>query len=149
MIKPLENAVERILKIKSESKQILIDSLKELEPQILDLQIEQTTEKGEDATGKELPGPYADFTIEMKKSKGQRYDIITLYDEGDFHRSKELQFNDEGFEIVATDWKTDELISAWGEAIMGIQKVNLIAISQDLKDYMYIPFKNIINGNDR
>ena len=148
MISPLEEAKERILRIKERSEQIVIKAIEEMDSQILELQIEQTTQKGQDGLGVELPGPYAPFTVEIKKAKGQRYDIITLYDEGDFHRSKSINFSDVGFEVVATDWKTDKLISEWGEDIMGIQKDNLEIISNDMKDYIYQPFKKIINGDD-
>ena len=63
MISPLEEAKERILRIKERSEQIVIKAIEEMDSQILDLQIEQTTQKGQDGLGVELPGPYAPFTI--------------------------------------------------------------------------------------
>lgn len=148
MLKEFEIALQRIEEVQSKMKSFVTESLKELEPQIIDLQVAQTTEHGEDGFGNELPGPYAPFTIEMKKSEGKRYDFITLDDTGDFHRDKEIIFREDEMEITSTDWKTDMLTEAWGIGILGLQEKNKEAISQELKEYLPPYIKPILNGNN-
>lgn len=85
---------ERIAKnIKAIPKQlegVALLSLKAHEKQVIDYITQiQLFEQGEDGQGFSL-GDYAPFTIEIKKSKNQRFDHITLKDTGDFYRSYKL-----------------------------------------------------------
>lgn len=149
MIKVLRDVQKRILGVQKEIKKEVQKTLKELEPQILDLNIEQMDEKGEDSKGKELPGPYADFTIEIKKSKQQRFDIVTLHDTGAFHKGFFIKFYADYFEISSTDDKTDMLEKEWGKSIFGLNNNNKVYISQEMKDYLIEYAKKKLHENNR
>lgn len=87
---------------------------------------EQLFEKGEDADGIKIAdyAPYAPFTIEMKKAKGQPYNRVTLRDEGDFHSSVFVRVHKDRFEIWASNWKVDWLTRYYGEKILGLNQEN-------------------------
>ena len=91
----------------------------------------QLFEKGQDSTGRELEsigGGYSPVTIEIKRSKGQPVDRVTLKDTGDFYKSFQVVPYKGGFEIKADPIKDDaNLYVEWGEDIIGIQE-----------DYKYI-----------
>lgn len=77
-------------------------------------------------------GEYTDFTISIKRAKGQRYDHITLKDTGDFYDSFAAFVDNSGdIEIETDPVKTDEfglqtnLIFRYGEKIVGLTPENL------------------------
>lgn len=69
--------------------------------------------------------PYSEYTIELKKQKGQPTDRVTLHDEGDFAGSFFLDVGTDRFEIRAGDGKTQELIRKYGRQILGLTDENL------------------------
>lgn len=69
--------------------------------------------------------PYRPLTIEIKTAKGQPTDRVTLRDEGDFHESMFIEIGDKGFEIKASDFKTEHLIAKYGRQILGLTDENL------------------------
>ena len=95
----------------------------------------QLFDKGIDSKGNLLPGPYAPFTIDIKGLKGQPTDRITLRDTRDFHDSFFIKANKFPVEIDATDSKTSELKSEWGDDIFGLTSDSLLELkSQILPD---------------
>lgn len=52
---------------------------------------------------------YAESTKRIKQRKGQRFDVVTLRDKGDFHRSIRYDVLDDSVLITATDPKTEML----------------------------------------
>jgi hypothetical protein len=85
----------------------------------------QLFDKGIDSRGNLLPGPYAPFTIDIKGLKGQPTDRITLRDTGDFHDSFFMDAGSFPIKIDASDSKTSELKSDWGEDIFGLTDESL------------------------
>jgi len=108
---------------------------------IIDLNTEgQLFEKGIDSLGASL-GSYAATTIEGtvnfegKKSKGQRYDHITLKDTGDFYKSFAIKVQNGGFLIIANGQKDDtNLLSEYGKNILGLTDENLQIVIDAIKD---------------
>lgn len=78
--------------------------------------------------------PYKQRTIREKKIKGQPTNRVTLRDEGLFHASFKVVTGPIGFEIAATDWKTEDLVAKYGEQILGLTDENLALL---LWDYIY------------
>ena len=74
--------------------------------------------------------PYAPLTITLKKAEGRPTDRVTLEDEGDFHDSFYIDFQEDGFEIRASDWKTQELIYKYGESILGLTDENIELVAR-------------------
>ena len=88
-------------------------------------QNDQLFEEGIDSKGKTL-GKYSDFTIEIKKEEGQRFDHITLLDTGDFYKSFKVTVSKGGFTITANPVKDDSnLFDDFGEDVVGLTKENL------------------------
>lgn len=69
--------------------------------------------------------PYSEYTIEIKKAKGQPYNRVTLHDEGDFANSIFIEAGNDQFEIKAADSKTQALIRKYGRQILGLTNENL------------------------
>jgi hypothetical protein len=114
----------------------LLESLlkeKELRNYILDLnRIDQLFNQGIDSKGQSL-GEYAASTIlgtskfKGKIEKGQPTDRVTLKDTGDFYKSFDILFEDDGFEITA-DENIDyvpKLLDTYGEDILGLTTESL------------------------
>lgn len=87
---------------------------------------DQLYEKGIDREGVAISSyaPYSPVTIQIKKQKGQPTARVTLRDSEDFHHSFFLKFTPTGFEIAASDWKTQDLVRGYGEGILGLTYYN-------------------------
>jgi len=96
----------------------------------------QLHEKGETREGVSIADymPYSPFTVEIKKSKGQPYDRVTLQDTGDFHKSFYIEYQGDGFEIKADDWKTSMLVRDYGKEILGLNDEN---VEELLREYIH------------
>lgn len=75
--------------------------------------------------------PYTPHTIAIKQVKGQPTNRVTLRDEGDFHRSFYLDINNQGFEIKASDDKTDDLKRKYGRQILGLTDENKAQLAHE------------------
>ena len=88
---------------------------------------EQLYEHGENALGVSISDyqPYSPITIQIKRSKGQPTNRVTLRDEGDFYRSFYIEAGADKFEIRANDWKTEHLQRKYGKDILGLNEANI------------------------
>lgn len=95
----------------------------------------QLYEKGEDSTGKKLAdigGDYSPLTKDIKQSKGQPIDRVTLRDTGEFYMSFTATPFKGGFTIDANPIKDEtNLFNEWGGNVLGLNDENL----QILIDY--------------
>lgn len=82
--------------------------------------------KGQNALGVDIMSyrPYTPFTVQMKEEKGQPTDRVTLRDTGDFYDSMRVDADKTYFEIVADDWKTEQLKGKYGDDILGLNADN-------------------------
>lgn len=96
---------------------------------------EQLYEEGVDSLGRSL-GDYSVFTIQEKRSKGQRYDHVTLKDTGDFYDSFTVRVTNDGWTQDADDSsKYDEpLFEVWGIDVLGITDENMKYIKEMIVD---------------
>lgn len=101
--------------------------------------IDQLYDEGIDSLGRKL-GDYSPFTVEKKKSKGQRYDHITLKDKGYFYDSWIVIVDKKGLLLDADDEsKYDEpLFTLYGEDVLGLTEENKLKL-------FYIIRENYIN----
>ena len=109
---------------------------KEVQNEILRINTEeQLDEQGVDSLGRSL-GDYSPFTVSMKKFKGDRYDHITLNDEGDFHNSFTVRVVADGWIQDADDSsKYDEpLFEVYGLDVLGITDENMKYIKEMIVD---------------
>lgn len=113
-----------------------------LQAQIIDWNIEQLYEKGQDSKGDPL-GQYAAFTIMYKKNvapslgNDSRTDHITLKDTGEFYSSFRIVVpnNADYFEIRANTQKDDkDLAREFGIDILGLDDENMSELANEIKE---------------
>ena len=92
---------------------------------------EQLEEEGIDSLGRKL-GDYAPSTIAYKRRKGQRYDHVTLKDEGDFYNSFNIKVNVNEIIIDADDSSkyNKPLFEVWGVDVLGLTDENMNYIKE-------------------
>ena len=93
----------------------------EAEDTIIDMNIYQLYDSGERRDGTKITPAYAPETVAIKKKKGQPTNRVTLRDTFDWQASFWVQFYPDGFEIKASDWKTERLTQKYGDEILGLQ----------------------------
>lgn len=77
---------------------------------------------GKRADGSEITPSYADYTIELKESKGQESRWVTLRDTGEFWNDMFVDVNAETFETSSANEKTAKLEKKYGKKIFGLSK---------------------------
>ena len=91
--------------------------------------IDQLYEQGIDSKSVSL-GEYADITVQMKILKGERYDHITLYDEGDFYNSFVVKVDRLGLELDADDF------SKYDRPLFDIYGVDVLGLTDEKMGYL-------------
>lgn len=107
----------------------------EAEETIIDANISQLYDSGERRDGKKITPAYSPKTIAIKRKKGQPTNRVTLRDTFDWQASFYIQYYPYGFEIKASDWKTDELKEKYGDEILGLQD----SVIQEICKQLYTP----------
>lgn len=94
---------------------------------------EQLYEQGINSYGVKISDyqPYTEVTIEWKRLKGQPTDRVTLTDTEDFRNSFTIRLTPTYFEIIAGDWKVQELKKKYGSEILGLTDENILEISHN------------------
>jgi hypothetical protein len=126
-VERLQTLINRLKKFEEEVFIAIEKVIRENEAIIVEMNSEdQLFESGINRDGVSLNSfaPYSAVTIQIKGQKGQPTNRVTLRDEGDFHFSFFIEFRDDGFKIVADDWKAKRLISGYGENILGLTDEN-------------------------
>ena len=110
------------------------DNIKEL---IIELQQERLYERGTDSNGASL-GDYSDYTVEIKREKGQRYDHITLRDTGEFYESFTVTVVKDGIVLDANPNKENtNLFSEYGIDILGLDDFSFNIVKDQILVEMY------------
>lgn len=123
----LDELIRRLKDFESRMFEIIEQVIRDNEDIITEMVSEdQLYERGIDGDGIAIDSyaPYSPITIEIKQLKGQPTSRVTLRDTGDFHYSFYIKYTSDGFEITASDWKTQDLIKGYGEAIMKLTDDN-------------------------
>lgn len=135
--------MEALSRLANNVKKLDVDRLlfsilknKKLQSEIIRLNTqEQLFKKGIDSEGRrldEIGGGYSDLTIEIKKSKGQPTDRVTLKDTGAFYDSWNIVVKMGEVVIDADPIKDDtNLFDEWGEDIVGLTE-NSLQVLTDL-----------------
>lgn len=75
--------------------------------------------------------PYATRTIQNKIRKGQPTDRVTLKDTGEFYKSFDVVFDENGFYITSNDDKAKYLVEKYGRTIFRLTDDNLTTLLQE------------------
>lgn len=143
-LKALNKLTENAIQLQRKLSQGLFiqDILFENEAFIVNMNAEvQLYEQGINRLGVDIMDyqPYTEYTISIKKKKGQPTNRVTLHDEGDFAESIYLDVRDDYFEIKAADFKTEALIRKYGREILGLTHENILEI---IWQYIYPAIKD-------
>jgi len=118
------------------SKDITNQTIVDNKGWVIDVNIEQMTDKGQTADEKSL-GEYSPASIAMGKRPGH----IQLHDTGDFHGAMKLKKEEKNkFVIDSTDWKTGMLEREYG-MIFGLNKKNLSELAEEIYKDLYKELK--------
>ena len=140
----IEKYKERLSRVIEGVKPITSKIISENKERIIDLNREtQLFFDGIDSKGKLLQG-YTNFTISIKRLKGQVFNRTTLKNTGDFYNSFRLEYDSEKYivKLFATDEKTPKLIAKYGMNIFGLTPDNrnyldLKIIKPELDKWIY------------
>ena len=133
-MRKLDELISRLKSFEDEILKVIEEVVRENDNIILNMNAEnQLFQKGITRKGREIASyaPYAPLTIEIKKLKGQPTARVTLRDEGDFHKSFYIEYQSDGFQIKASDWKTEDLMLRYGEEILGLTDDNFHEFAVD------------------
>lgn len=136
-MKLISDMIERVVTFRDSINITIREAITANEAFIIDLNVEdQLYEKGINRNAVEISdyAPYKNLTLQIKASKGQPTNRVTLRDTGDFHSSFYLQIGDDSFEIKASDEKTEALIKKYGRQILGLTDENL---NEVIHTYIY------------
>lgn len=76
--------------------------------------------EGIDADGENREPAYSPLTVAIKQNKGQRTDVVTLHDEGDFYAGIYIDVRTDLIIQDSADSKTGKLVKKYGEKIFGL-----------------------------
>ena len=133
-MRKLDELISRLKSFQNEMTKVIEEVVRKYEYIILDMNAtDQLYGKGITRKGVEIASfaPYANLTIEIKKLKGQPTSRVTLKDEGDFHSSFFIEYQADGFQIKADDWKTSDLMKRYGDEILGLTDDNFAKFAND------------------
>jgi len=119
-IQKLERVIEEI------PKQSL-NIIRENEEEILNLNRDsQLYDKGIDSNRQSIFPPYSQFTRLIKRSQGNIFNRVTLFDTGAFYDGFKIKLNGYGnpFNIYSTDSKSSNLQDKYGSSIFGLTEQN-------------------------
>jgi regulator of replication initiation timing len=128
----IDEKIKKIEQIKARLERIVIDAARLEKDWILEQQRLNLMD-GQDSDSNQIRPSYAKSTIKRKKKKGQPYDRVTLYDEGDFHAGIDVIFSDKDLTLVGKDSKTGFLSKRYGEAILGLDDQSVKELASRIK----------------
>lgn len=130
----LKNLIFRLRKFKDILHQELREEILENKPVIIRMVTEnQLYERGVNGQNIFIASyqPYAPRTIQNKIRKGQPTDRVTLKDTGEFYKSFDVVFDENGFYITSNDDKAKYLIEKYGRTIFRLTDDNLTTLLQE------------------
>ena len=134
MIKAIQDKINQLKKVQKNLSNSVLGAVKDYEAEILDLNTDdQLFQKGIDSEGRRIEPGYRPLTIQIKRSKGQPTNRVTLKDTGSFHNSFAIEFQNDGFAIVTDDNKTKKIERKYGNKIAGLTDENLQEVIEMLK----------------
>ena len=101
--------------------EIATDAMEENNWDIVDLNRAQMDE-GINALGQQIKPQYTKLTKFLKQQKGQRWDVVTLHDTGEFQSKMFLKLSGNKFSIDSSDSKTADLEKKYGNGVFGLGK---------------------------
>lgn len=115
--------------IEQETAKIII----KMEKKIIDLvRIDQLYDKGIDGKGKKIKPEYTNYTVAVKKIKGDVSNHVTLHDTGDLYDSFITDYGSYELYLFPTDKKKDELLNKYGGSIFDMTIDNKFKLNYEM-----------------
>ena len=116
-------------------EKIMNDCINNSSKTILDANRDQML-LGLDKEGKKIIPAYKPYTRERKIEKERDPNLVTLYDEGDFHKSLFMETKQKTIFIDGKDEKTDELMTKYNktDTVLGIPNNKKETINESIMD---------------
>lgn len=108
------------------------DAMTDSKLDLIEWQQEQLS-VGKNAKGGFIKPPYKPYTVRIKKKKGQRYDVVTLRDTGDFYKAIFVDVRSTTYVIDSHDYKAPKLLNKYGQSIFGLGGVFMVGFRHDLR----------------
>lgn len=118
-----------------DTDKIAVESIEVTKEIFADLNVEQMN-KGLRSDGSEILPSYTDFTIDIKKMKGQPFDRVTLRDTGLFQEGLHTTVIGDRIVTTSTDPKTDKLNKKYSKSkgsIFGLNRISKAEYMRDLR----------------
>lgn len=145
---PLPEIIQRLRQFVREQDQYVMIATHDFEDEIIEMNVErQLNERGILSTGSPITPEYKSITEMLKRNSGKEWRHVTLRDNGDFHNSVFVRFEEKRFVLDATDPKKGALERKYGRKILGITDENLqILIDQHFRPRAQDIFRKAIFG---
>lgn len=130
------NALElqnKLIKARDGIEQQTAKIIMQMEKQIKDLvRLDQLYDKGIDGKGKEIEPEYSNYTIAVKKIKGEVTQHVTLHDSGALYRSFITDYGSYELYLFPTDKKTSGLLKKYGASIFDMTVDNQYKLNYEM-----------------
>ena len=146
MLRAIDAKIEALEEWNRDAERHVIAEAKQFEQYILRSNTEeQLYRRGQDSEGFELMPSYTPFTVQIKRSKGQPTDRVTLLDTGQFHASFYVIWRATEFEIYARDVLTPKLAGKYGPEIFGLDDNSQQDLIDNLRGPLADNLRNTLN----
>lgn len=134
----IKEAIDFFENIESSLDEVFIEVIKDNEKEVIKLNVDQLF-KGINNDGSKIKPPYRPSTIKRKKKKGQPFNRVTTRDEGDFHKSIFISYDnseDGCFELSAEDFKSQYLVRKYGKKLYGLTEESINKLRSKINDQL-------------
>lgn len=145
----INNLIKRLQKI--DPVEMIMDVLKELEADLIDMNVDQLRLRGITSEGIKISSyaPYRPYTIQIKQIEGtltnNNPDIVNLRDTEKFQDGFFLKYGKDFVEFWSRDSKTGKLAFQYGANIFGLTKENIRKISiEEIKPRLQEKYKQAV-----
>lgn len=107
------------ISLTEEVRSVMLDTHTELEDYN-----KQQLSQGKRKDGSAITPEYSPMTIFLKQQKGQPWDRVTLYDEGNYYDRITLSVDAQTYDLHSTDSKAAKLLAKYGDDIEGLTEDN-------------------------
>ena len=132
-----DDIIKDLRSLEARQDDIAKDVIKATDDQVVEKLNDQQF-SGKKGDGSDITPKYTPFTKFLKKQKGQPTDRVTLKDTGKFHKSQKVKFTNKGFDTVATDPKTSDLVEKYGDEILELSEESLDEYRNETFDDKFI-----------
>lgn len=146
MRSPFSAHIAAVKEFNDQTNQIILDEVKNIEPEIVDYVTEEQLFQGKRGDGTNIEPDYTPFTVKIKLEKGQPADRVTWKDTGALYASIRLEYFPKAFAVVADDNKIAKLEAKYGATTLGVTDEGVQEIIDMIREPLINNFRNRISN---